>query len=151
MRPHRIVTLAAALLLSGAGAAYAADSGVTGNPGNPGNKATPQAGGAVKNPSGAHSAQDNATRAKIGDWALGKTVYDREGDVVGTVKRVDGNKILVTAGADLGIGARDISLTSDQLNQSGSGADMRLITNLSKSELKMQPGAKSGTDGSTKR
>ena len=142
MRQHRIVTLAAALLLSGAGAAYAADSG---NPGNPGNKATPQAGGAVKNPPGAHSAQDNATRAKIGDWALGKTVYDRAGDVVGTVTRVDGNKIVVAAGSDLGIGARDITLNSEQLNQSGSGADMRLITNLSKSELKMQPGAKNGT------
>lgn len=140
MRQHRLVTLTAAALFATAGAAYAAGSGTTGNPGN---TATPQAGGAVKNPPGAESARDNAVKQQLGQWAVGKTVYDRAGDPVGTVKRVDGNRLVVSAGADLGIGAREIVLNANQLNQSGSGADMRLITTLSKSELKAQPDAKS--------
>jgi len=141
MRQKSLSAFAAALLSSGASGAYAADSGTAGNPGNPGNKATPQAGGAVKNAPGAESAHDNATRQKLGQWALGKTVYDRAGDPIGTVTRVEDDRIAVSAGADLGIGAREIMLTSDQLNQSGSGADMRLITNLTKAELKAQPDA----------
>lgn len=140
MRQHRLVSLAAALLLGTAGAAYAAGSG---NPGNPGNTATPQAGGAVKNPPGAESAQGNAVKQQLGQWAVGKTVHDRAGDPVGTVTRVDGNRLVVSAGADLGIGAREIVLNANQLNQSGSGADMRLITTLTKAELKAQPDAKS--------
>src|SRR5690606_37853167 len=105
MRQKSLIAFAAALLISGASGAYAADSGTAGNPGNPGNKATPQAGGAVKNAPGAESAHDNATRQKLGQWALGKTVYDRAGDPIGTVTRVEDDRIAVSAGADLGIGA----------------------------------------------
>lgn len=145
MRQYRFASLAAALLLCSAGAAYAAGSDTTGNPGN---KSTPSAGGAVKNAPGAESAQDNVMRP-IGQWAVGKTVYDRSGDVVGQVKRVEGDKVVVGAGQYLGIGSHDIALDEKQLNQSGSGADMRLITNLSKSELKAQPEAKSNMNGGT--
>ena len=150
MRQHRIVTLAAALLLSGAGAAYAADSGTTGNPGNPGNKATPQAGGAVKNDPGMESGRDNAVRQQLGQWAVGKTVYDRAGDPVGVVKRVDNNRLVLAAGADLGIGTREIVLNPEQLNQSGSGADMKLITTLTKAQLKQQPDSNSPATGAGK-
>lgn len=145
MRQYRLTSLAAAALIATAGAAYAAGSGTMDNPGN---KATPQAGGAVKNPPGAESARDNAVKPQLGQWAVGKTVYDRAGDAVGTVKRVDGDRLVVSAGADLGIGTREIILNASQLNQSGSGADMRLITTLTKAELKQQPDAKSDMNSS---
>ncbi|WP_162915219.1 PRC-barrel domain-containing protein [Desertibaculum subflavum] len=148
MRQNRMATLAAVILLSGAGAAYAAGSGTKDNPGN---TVTPQAGGAVKNPPGAESARENAVKPKLGQWAVGKTVYDRAGDAVGTVKRVDGDRLVVSAGADLGIGSREIILNANQLNQSGSGADMRLITTLTKAQLKQQPDAKSDMNSTGKK
>jgi len=147
MRQYRLISLAAALLLSGAGAAYAGDSGTMGNPGN---KATPQAGGAVKNDPGTESARDNAVRPQLGQWAVGKTVYDRAGDPIGVVKRVDNNRLVLAAGAELGIGTREIVLNPEQLNQSGSGADMQLITTLTKAELKQQPDASSDMTGTSK-
>ena len=77
----------------------------------------------------------------LGQWAVGETVYNREGNAVGVVKGLHrgGNALVVSVSQYGGIGPSDIVLDKKHLNQSGSGADMRLITNLSEAELKNQP------------
>ncbi len=70
---------------------------------------------------------------------VGRPVHDRQGRVVGEVKAVDQGRLIVSLGADLGIGARDVGMTRAEVGQTGSGRDIRLVTHLSRDELAALP------------
>ncbi len=100
-----------------------------------------QAGGAVKNPPGAESTTSNVTGGTAFDRsAVGQTVYDRDGEAIGKVKSVDGNRITVSVGSYLGVGSRDISLGRSQMDTKTS-TNNKLVTTLNKQELAAQPEA----------
>ena len=146
MKTYQSVSFAAAILMAGAGAAYAGSGGrvAVDHPTvalAQGTVQTPSAGGAVQNPPAALDSLSTVDLAPIGQWAVGRTLYDREGDAVGVVKGVhrNGNALIVSVGQYGGIGPRDIVVDKKYLNQSGSGADMELITNLDAAQLKAQP------------
>lgn len=161
-----LTALGTALLIAGTGtgAAYA-QTGAAGNPppsvtkgaeGTPGtttlqknqqNNAT----GAVKNPAGAESTTGSVTGGAAFDRsAVGQTVFNRNGDAIGQVKAVQGDKITVSVGSYLGVGTRDIMLGRSQMDTK-TGSNNKLTTTLNKDELAAQPevGMNNSTTGST--
>lgn len=159
-----LTALGTALLLAGAAHAQTSSGGntgtTTGNPpasvnkgaesntgsgtmhrnatGTTGQSAT----GAVKNPPGAESNTGNITGGTAFDRStVGQTVYDREGEAIGQVKSVQGDRITVSVGEYLGVGSRDITLSRSQMDTK-TGTSNKLVTTLNKQELQMQPEAR---------
>lgn len=152
-----LTALGTALLIAGAGAAYAQTSGSTstGNPPASVNKGaesstgtmTPgkshdaqhNATGAVKNPPGAESGTAGVTGGAAFDRSMvGQTVYNRNGEAIGQVKAVHGDRLAVSVGSYLGVGTRDIALTRAQMDTKTT-TNNKLTTTLSKQELAAQP------------
>ncbi len=128
MRALALASLGTALLLATAGIAHAQ---------NPGNTSGP-----VRNAPGAESPSGAATiGADFGAGLVGATVYNRGGEAVGQVRAVESDRLTVSVGSYLGMGAKDIVLVRPNVQLTGSGTDQRLITNLTKQELGMQPEA----------
>lgn len=70
---------------------------------------------------------------------VGRTLYNRAGEVIGTVKSVEHGRMIVAIDSELGIGARDIGLNRAQVAQAGGGREPRLVTDLSRAELAALP------------
>lgn len=148
-----LTALGTALAIAGAGAAYA-QTGSTGNPPASVNKGAESttgtttqqksqhqnnATGAVKNPAGAESTTGAVTGGAAFDRSVvGQTVFNRNGEAIGQVKAVNGDKITVSVGSYLGVGTRDISLGRSQMDTRTS-ANNKLTTTLNKDELAAQP------------
>lgn len=67
---------------------------------------------------------------------VGHNLLNVRGDIVGTIRRVEGNRMVVGVGSYLGIGQHDIMLTHDEVNVSPDGTAW---TPLSISTLQQKP------------
>lgn len=72
------------------------------------------------------------------DW-VGKDVVNAEGETIGEVEEVMGDRAIVSVGGFLGIGAKQVELSADQIRASGSGEDLTLTTNMTRDELESLP------------
>ncbi|MBB4315902.1 PRC-barrel domain-containing protein [Roseospira marina] len=70
---------------------------------------------------------------------IGREVVNAEGDTVGEVSAVAGNRVIVEVGGFLGIGARGVALNWRDLTPIGSGEDMKLETTLTDAQIKDLP------------
>lgn len=70
---------------------------------------------------------------------VGKEVVNTEGDNVGEVSKIFGDKVIVEVGGFLGIGTHGVALAWKSLTTTGSGDDMKLHTTLTKEEIKALP------------
>lgn len=77
----------------------------------------------------------------------GMEVVNAEGQKIGEVKSVEGEQIIVSIGEYLGIGARDVALSRDQLQPTGSGEDAKLQTSMTQQELQQLPPHEGGAGG----
>lgn len=129
MRKITLATLGTTLLLATAGIAHAQ---------NPGNTSAP-----VRNSGGAEGTGGAATiGSDFGSGLVGATVYNRGGEAVGIVREVQKDRLIVSLGSSLGIGAKNVVLVRPHVQLTGTGASERLITNLTPQELGMQPTAR---------
>jgi len=70
---------------------------------------------------------------------IGREVVNAEGDTVGEVSAIAGNRVIVEVGGFLGIGAHGIALNWRDLTLIGSGEDMKLRTALTDAQIKDLP------------
>ncbi|MEX2451074.1 MAG: PRC-barrel domain-containing protein [Rhodospirillales bacterium] len=70
---------------------------------------------------------------------VGKDIVNNEGDTIGEIESVSDNQVIVSVGGFLGIGDRKVALGWDQITQTGTGKDAKLMTSKTKEELKMMP------------
>ncbi len=128
MRKHTLTAIGTALLLSSAGIATAQTTSPNTTPGNTGVRTTaPGTTGAA------------TTTSSFGQTLRGKDVVNLEGDSIGEVKSVQGDRLVVSVGGFLGIGERDVALSRSQVSVTGVGDDQKLVTSLTKDELKAMP------------
>lgn len=138
---------AAAALIALAGGAYAADP-------EPGTVAPPAAGSpSMSNPSMSNPSTSappeviapapadrlGAKPAKPPSSIVGKDVVSAAGDKIGSVTKIDGDRVIVSVGGFLGIGSHDVALSWSQLSPNDTGDKQQLVTALSKEELKAMP------------
>jgi len=121
MRKHTLTAIGTALLLGTAGFATAQ----TTTPATPGNSDT-----TITTPSATGSFNQSLR---------GKDVVNVEGDTIGEVKGIQGDSLVVSVGGFLGIGARDVALSRSQVSVTGVGDDQKIVTSLTKDELKAMP------------
>jgi hypothetical protein len=79
-----------------------------------------------------------------------KDVVDTSGDKIGKVKEVVGQDVVVSVGGFLGMGERDVRIPRDRLTVTGSGDDAKIMTSMTKEQLKALADDRAGTGaGST--
>ncbi len=125
MRTHTLTALATVLMLGTAGIASAQTTAPTtpSTPSTMGNTDT-----SVTTPS-----------ATLSESLRGKDVVNLEGDSIGEVKGIQGDNLVVSVGGFLGIGARNVALSRSQVSITGTGDDQKIVTSLTKDELKAMP------------
>jgi hypothetical protein len=122
------------------------------NPSSPGSDmnrdrpSTPPAASPTTPRSGATTGSGPATDALMKD----KDVVDTSGDKIGKVKEVVGQDVVVSVGGFLGMGERDVRIPRDRLTVTGSGDDAKIMTSMTKEQLKALADDRAGTGaGST--
>jgi hypothetical protein len=125
MRTHTLTALATVLMLGSAGLASAQTTTPTSPsaPSTMGNSST-----SVTTPSAAFT-----------ESLKGKDVVNLEGDAIGEVEGIQGDNLVVSVGGFLGIGARNVALSRSQVSITGTGDDQKIVTSLTKDELKAMP------------
>lgn len=128
------VTLSAAAIAIGSGAAFAQTGGSQPDRGSPGT------GTMESSPSSPGGATGGAMEKSAPTKDLvGKDIVNPAGETIGEVKAVEGNQLIVGVGGFLGIGERDVALEWDQVSMTGTGKDAKLTTNMTKDQLKALP------------
>ncbi|MGE3935453.1 MAG: PRC-barrel domain-containing protein [Rhodospirillaceae bacterium] len=74
----------------------------------------------------------------------GKDVVDVEGDRVGSVAGAVGDALIVSVGGFLGLGQRQVAVPVDRLALSRTGDEVKVVTNLTKDQLKALPDYREG-------
>lgn len=74
----------------------------------------------------------------------GKDVVDVEGDRVGSVAGAVGDALIVSVGGFLGLGQRQVAVPVDRLALSRTGDEVRVVTNMTKDQLKALPDYRDG-------
>jgi hypothetical protein len=117
------------------------------SPSSPGSGATSP--GASPSSPGASSSSPGMGKAVSAEWK-GKDLVDSTGDKIGEIKDVQGEKVIVSVGGFLGIGQKDVEMSGDRLNATGSGSDLKVQTTMTKDQIKDLPEhrAPAGTTGS---
>lgn len=95
----------------------------------------------VTTPSTSGSANTTVTTptTTLSQTLKGKDVVNLEGDTIGEVKGIQGDNLVVSVGGFLGIGARNVALSRSQVSVTGVGDDQKIVTSLTKDELKAMP------------
>ncbi len=70
---------------------------------------------------------------------VGKAVINAEGDEIGEVAGIFGDKVIISVGGFLGVGSHDVAVNWKDLKATGTGDDLELETTLTKEELKNMP------------
>ena len=70
---------------------------------------------------------------------VGRPVTSAEGDNVGTVVAVAGDRLIVSTGGFLGIGERSIALSRNDVAITGSGLEQTVTLKISEEELRAKP------------
>lgn len=70
---------------------------------------------------------------------VGKDIVNTEGDSIGEIEAVEGDKIIVGVGGFLGIGERNVAIGWDQVKLSGTGEDAKLQVSMTEEQLKALP------------
>lgn len=117
MRAHTLTALATVMMLGTAGIASAQ----------------------VTTPSTSGGATISTPSATLSQTLKGKDVVNLEGDTIGEVKGIQGDNLVVSVGGFLGIGARTVALSRSQVSVTGVGDDQKIVTSLTKDELKAMP------------
>lgn len=146
MRHHWITAMvaAAALTISGAAFAQTAGSGTGSGPGG--------ATGTTQTPGGTTGTQGSGetTSAPLTQDIVGNNVTDAQGEKIGKVESVTGDKVVVSVGGFLGIGARQVALNKSEVTVTpGTGDKVDLKTNLTEEQLKTMPEYETEGDTST--
>jgi hypothetical protein len=111
--------------------------------------ASPTSPGSGATSPGASSSSPGMGKAVSAEWK-GKDLVDSTGDKIGEIKDVQGEKVIVSVGGFLGIGQKDVEMSGDRLNATGSGSDLKVQTTMTKDQIKDLPEhrAPAGTTGS---
>lgn len=126
---------AAALTISGTAFAQTAGPGTGSGPGG--------ATGTTQGPG-------ETTSAPLTQDIVGNNVTDAQGEKIGKVESVTGDKVVVSVGGFLGIGARQVALNKSEVTVTpGAGDKVDLKTNLTEEQLKTMPEYESEGDTST--
>lgn len=135
MHKNALLATAAALLLASGGIATAqtAPSGSGSSPSS--TQMTPTT-----------PSLDNSTRPSL-DMSKptlspdlkGKDLVGADGNKIGSIEDVAGDKLIVGVGGFLGIGERKVALAQNQVTVTGSGNDLKATTSLTRDEIKALP------------
>jgi len=106
-------------------------------------------GTAAPAPNRPEGARETAPPARAGDPTTvpgldGKDVVDVEGDRVGRVEGAVGDALIVAVGGFLGLGERKVAVPVDRLALSRTGDDVKVVTNMTKDQLKALPDYREG-------
>lgn len=90
-------------------------------------------------PSGPSSGMAGSSMMAPSQEVVGRNVVNAQGEEIGEISAVMGNRVIVEVGGFLGIGAREVALDWDKITPTGMGDDMKLQTTLTKKELEAMP------------
>jgi len=146
MHKNALLATAAALLLATAGAATAQTSPPGSAPGSSSPQMNSPASPSLD--STTRPSQDmNAPSSPMGAIApsrlspdlKGKDLLGADGNKIGSIEDVAGDKLIVGVGGFLGIGERKVALAQNQVTVTGSGNDLKATTSLTRDEIKALP------------
>lgn len=72
-------------------------------------------------------------------FIVGKAVTNTAGEAIGIISKIDGEQIVLAVGGDLGVPAHYTTLNWNHFSTRGKGADIKLLTTLSKAQLVSLP------------
>jgi len=87
----------------------------------------------------AQTGDSSAQTTMLTNAVIGREVVNAQGDNVGEVSAISGNKVIVEVGGFLGIGTHGVALSWGDLKPIGSGETMTLQTLLTKEQIKDLP------------
>lgn len=77
----------------------------------------------------------------------GMDVVDTQDKKIGEVAGVEGDKVILSVGGFLGMGAREVALDRNQLTMAGTGDDAKLQTTMTQKEIEALPEHKPAASG----
>jgi hypothetical protein len=98
----------------------------------------------MKSPAPSDRAKDMSSpaasdRAGFSAELKGKDLLGPDGSRIGNIDEVAGDTLIVSVGGFLGIGEHKVALTRSQVTVTGTAADMKATTSMTKDELKAMP------------